>query len=171
MFNCSSGFLASFFLLSVSGGVIADMPTDPCVDDGYCWFMEFERPPLPAVGDPANAQYNGEAWAYEEDSGGASDDGLGEADNADYDDPHTPENESAENQGVNICNDGGDLARGVNGEPQNGGLEGDCIEVYIRWTYTYTAWEAEQVNDGKWVIVEVLRKGYKSAPAREICPC
>lgn len=76
-----------------------------------------------------------------------------------------------------IKNVGGRLV-GPNGTPQNGGVEGDCIEVYYRFRIVYPVRVCDRVTIGvgsNQVSSEecftILRSRYRKTPVRSVCPC
>lgn len=102
--------------------------TEICVQDGEEQGICFRRPRLRAEGIPSDAKWargGGDPTAKDDDV--VSDDDLGKA----------KSHVNGKYACVDIANDGGDLS-GPNGEPQTGFGEGDCLEVYMEWTYHYT---------------------------------
>jgi hypothetical protein len=76
---------------------------------------------------------------------------------------------------VDVMNDNGDL-KGPNGDTQNGGGEGSCIEVQICWYYW--TWDkrlsARFTSTGfeivcRWVLVR--KKACNGGGDVEVCPC
>ncbi len=102
--------------------------SDICVEAGDEQAICFRRPALRAEGIPSDARWargGGDPSAKDEDV--VSDDELGKASS------HV----NGKYACVDIANDDGDLS-GPNGESQTGVGEGECIEVYMEWTYFYT---------------------------------
>lgn len=148
----------------------------PCVPEGGSSEVEFERPELDEAGDPAGAEWTGEGGdpeAFDEDV--ASDDSMGDADSEDGGSTAT----------VTVENEEGDLS-GPNGEVVNGGLDGDCAEVYVEWTYRYPARVTtlfgtglnfdfgifgQLFNFSRAVTVTVWAEGTKRDGPKEVCPC
>lgn len=147
----------------------------PCVPAGGSTAPTFDRPPLGEPGDPVDAEWvdgdpsanddSGAPQAFEEDL--VSDDPMGAA---------VPSAGGAQ-ASVPVDNRGGDLS-GPNGTDQNGGGEGDCIEVYVEWTYRYpvtvtygrklSLWGADV---GETYTVVIWREGKKRSRVKEVCPC
>ena len=168
--NKRSFSISSLFLAVMTTAVSALALTEPCIEDGSCSSITFSRPPL-GVGDPADAKYDGTADAWEDDQGWG-DDFLG-AGTPSRDDPNTPQDETGESASVNICNSSGHLTvdtPGV-GEKLNGGLEGDCIEVYMRFKYTYTVTISRRLSPRRWESIQIIRQGYKKVGPTDLCPC
>lgn len=104
---------------------------EPCVLEGKTQGVTFPRPDLLAPGFPLNSNWvggTGEPCAYEDDSF-FGDDPVG---------PATPcWGFNVNCATVPITNDNGNLI-GPNGEVLNGGFgEGECIELYTCWTFTF----------------------------------
>ncbi len=148
----------------------------PCVPDGTTTTPQFGRPPLGGPGDPVGAEWvdrgtdpddnSGDPQAFEQD-GFSGDDSMGGA---------TPSADGGQ-AGVPVTNEGGDLS-GPNGEDQNGGAEGKCIEVYVEWTYRYPVEIRRSKSlslwgytDGEIEITIIWKEGKKRSKVKEICPC
>ena len=143
--------------------------TDPCLEDGATVGLEFERPDLGGAGDPTGADWTGggtgSPQGFEEDT--FFDDPMGDANAGDP--PSTAT--------LPVSNSGGDLS-GPNGVVQNGAGEGDCIEVYVQWSYRYPVQVSRTVTFG----LEILGLGFtatstvwkyavKMSETKEVCPC
>jgi hypothetical protein len=148
----------------------------PCVPDGKTTNPQFNRPPLGGPGDPVGAEWvdrgssesdnSGDPQAFESD-GLSGDDAMGDA---------APSADGGKAE-VPVTNDGGDLS-GPDGEDQNGGVEGKCIEVYVEWTYRYPVEIRRSKGVSLWgysysetVITIVWKEGKKRSKVKEICPC
>lgn len=97
-----------------------------CVPDGTTVPVDFPRPDLRQPGVPVDAEWapgGGAPQAYEKDRFTG-------------DDPMPSRPGDGDPCDVPVENDGGELKDG-NGKTMNGGTEGDCIEVYVEWTYYY----------------------------------
>ena len=143
--------------------------TEPCIPDGGILNIEFEAD-LSAPGIPPGAQIvPGSGEGMEADIG--ADDELGSA------------TEVVTGRGttfsVPITNHDGILS-GPNGVAQNGGSEGDCIEVYVTYQIRYIVEVCDEgpgPADGgepsgtgecweEWRVEEV-----EISPPKEVCPC
>jgi hypothetical protein len=78
---------------------------------------------------------------------------------------------------IPITNTGGTLS-GPNGEGQNGGTEGDCIEVYPKIPYWYQVTVTETwgysifgASVGSSETKLVWRLGWFTMPDSQVCPC
>ncbi len=101
------------------------------------------------------------------------------------DDPLGPGefNQSTNEASVTITNTDGKLS-GPNGVVQNGGLEGDCIEVYVRYQVRYkktktTSWGWSSAPDGVGIVFGVQETfeiwetswwTFRRTP-QVVCPC
>lgn len=138
-----------------------------CIPDGATEPVSFPRPELDQPGVPVDAEWapgGGDPKAYEKDRFSG-------------DDPMATAPGDGDPVDVPVENDGGKLKDGA-GKRMNGGTEGDCIEVYVEWTYYYP----EKVNRGGTVRIGgigwsksrcwyVWRKGTLRSKTREVCPC
>ena len=114
--------------LLVSAGSESAFAHD-CVEAGESGTLTFDRPGLIGGGIPSGAFWggpnkDGAPRAYEKDI--SNDDDLG---------PGTPVNGGFQATAT-FTNIGGSLV-GPNGVVQTGFWEGDCLEVYMTWTYVY----------------------------------
>ena len=164
--------LAAVFTLAMPS--LAD---DIVVPEGETVEITFTRPPLGQAGDPTSAKWvdggTGKPAAFDEDF--IDDDFVGWAKAGDP--PGTAT--------IEIENKGGNLT-GPNGRDVTGGLDGDCIELYVRWRYKYrklvtkhtgatTTVEAGGVGgsstEGTSETIEVWAFGYKESVVKVVCPC
>lgn len=166
--------VAPFFLAAALAA--PQQPTSvPCVPDGGRVSPDFSRPPLGQPGDPVGAE-----WLNSPGTGDASGDPQArESDPISGDDPMGPATPSAsgDQAAVPVDNHGGDLS-GPNGETQNGGTEGSCIEVYVEWTYRYPVTVHKSItasilgsSAGETEIVIVWKYGKKRSKVKGVCPC
>ena len=156
---------ASFFLSAAPAN-------SPCLPEGETRDVTFTTH-LTAPGTPADAEIipgSGEAWEHDN----WSDDPMGEP-------TEVPLPGGGMAFTVPVRNDGGNLS-GPNGVVQNGGLEGDCIEVLVRYTVRYsvkvcvtveTGVDAGGVNGSTtreecWTEIRVQENVFKE---RTVCPC
>jgi hypothetical protein len=149
--------------------------TAPCVPEGSRVTPDFDRPPLGQPGDPVGAE-----WVHSPGTAdGSGDPQMREKDSFSGDDPMGTANPSSDGSTASapIDNDDGDLS-GPNGEDQNGGSEGPCIEVYVEWTYRYPVTIHKSIGASIWgfssgeiEIVVVWKYAKKRAKVKEICPC
>ncbi len=122
---------------------------EDCVMEGFSEDVRFDRPEL-GFGYPTSAMWLDETgvptgWEYDPVS---SDDPLG---------PAVPGHGSLDGTAsIRITNDGGFLS-GPNGDVQNGlgSFEGDCIEVFACWSYSYEATRIDCISTGVQVQVKV----------------
>ncbi len=157
---------ASFFLSAAPAN-------SPCLPEGETRDVTFTTH-LNSAGTPADAEIilgSGEAW---EEDPFSPNDPLGELIEA-------PLPGGGMTFTVPVRNDGGNLS-GPNGVVQNGGVEGDCIEVFVRYTIRYsvkvcvtveTGVDAGGVN-GSTAREECwteIRRQTRSFKARTVCPC
>lgn len=157
-------------LLPLSLGVAGNSgDSAPCIPEGGKSAFEFERPELGQEFDPTGAEWingkTGDPKGKEEDV--LYDDELGAAT------PGEPPTKAT----LEIENKSGKLS-GPNGVVQNGGGEGDCIEVYLEWTYRYPATITRSASVklngfgvGSSVSVTVWMFATKKSKVMEICPC
>lgn len=139
----------------------------PCVPDGGSTTITLPRPSLPAdlPGAPSGNFWAGTSPGAEEHDDTSPNDAMGKA---------TPD-ATGNSASVDVTNTGGNL-KGPNGTVQNGGSEGDCIEVRICWSYwtwaqrpfirfTHTGFESG------WYWVRVKRQKCNPRRGVEVCPC
>lgn len=111
------------FSLAIVLLAAAPVSADECVSDGTHVTMTHDRPALPESSDPEQPK----SWTTEDvqmkEADPISDDPMGPAGKTDTTDPASS----------TVTNSGGDLF-GPRGGDQNGGTEGDCIEVMFCWT-------------------------------------
>lgn len=169
--------LAAAAVLAPLGFTLQDCATDPpCISSGTAATVTFTRPSLLTPGTPVGAIWSsgtGDPQAFDEDP--ALDDLMGDGI------PGSPPTTAS----VIISNFNGDLS-GPNGVTVNGGTDGDCIEVYMRWTYLYqetvthtTISEFEFKPGGmgsgsgtsQSTSVTYWRAGYKFSCKKDVCPC
>ena len=147
----------------------------PCVPEGGRANPNYDRPPLGQPGDPVGAE-----WVHSPGTADASGDPQArESDPVSGDDPMgaaIPATSGGQ-ASAPVDNHGGDLS-GPNGETQNGGSEGPCIEVYVEWTYRYPVTIHKSMTSSVWgfssgkIQISVIWKyGKKRAKIKEICPC
>ncbi|MEW6071077.1 MAG: hypothetical protein AB1726_00600 [Planctomycetota bacterium] len=121
-------------VLAVLIGVPAVLAEDPpCIPEGESTELTYDRPDLKDSGMPASAEWTGKDGSGQpeaRDKDYLNDDSMGAA---------TP-SADGEQASVTLRNSGGEIY-GPNGEDVTAGLEGDCVEVYVRWTYWYRYWE------------------------------
>lgn len=140
----------------------------PCVPCGGSSPVTLPRPSLPSA--PSGAP-GSSSWSTDDPPRAE------EHDDITPNDPMGPATEDAStNTGsVEVTNDHGDL-KGPNGNDQNGGGEGECIEVAICWFYwtwtlvtdyvpTETGWETHTY----WQ--HVRKKVCNGGNDVEVCPC
>lgn len=123
-----------------------------CVAAGGSTTVTGTRPKDPPAGTGNQSQWDKNPPHAEEHDSTSSNDDMGEA----TENPSNPQEASAQ-----VSNTGGNLS-GPNGKTQNGGAEGDCIEVIITWKW-YLWWG--DIENGWWEQYEW------SSPATEVCPC
>ncbi len=139
----------------------------PCVPDGGSGTVTLPRPRLPSAppNAPGGSSWSSDAPAAEEHDDASPNDPMGDA---------TPSSDG-NSASVPVTNTGGNL-QGPNGVTQNGGAEGDCIEVAICWKYwTWTRHVMFQSTDTGFEIqyywlyeeLEVCNGGNDV----EVCPC
>jgi hypothetical protein len=149
----------------------------PCVPNPGDLSVDFPKPLLQQVGVPVDAVFP-EVPPADPSYGpqGSEDDPL-------FDDAMgaaTP-TEDGQSATLTISNVGGHLF-GPNGEIQNGGLEGSCIEVEVCWPYLYpvTVTTGVKVNLGDALIgggtrvnvqIVVWELGQICSGTMEVCPC
>jgi hypothetical protein len=161
--------LLAFLTLPLALAADSEGNSPPCVPAGSSAELEFERPPLGQDGDPKDAEWTNEGTGNpqgkEEDT--FRDDKMGSATAGDPPDKAT----------LAVENKAGKLS-GPNGEVQNGAGEGDCIEVYVEWTYRYPATltrsssvTVDGVGSGVSIAVVVWKFGKKKSEPKELCPC
>lgn len=138
-----------------------------CVPDGQTTPVSFPRPELDQPGVPVDAQ-----WAP---GGGAP--SAWEKDSFTPDDPMPTAPGTGDPAEVPVGNAGGKLKDG-NGKTQNGGTEGDCIEVYVEWTYLYPVkvnrGGAIRIGGATWSknrCLQVWESGKLRSKVRQVCPC
>lgn len=167
------------YLLSAAFAALQQPPADPsaapCVPEGGRASPNYDRPPLGQPGDPVGAE-----WVNSPGTGDASGDPqVRERDPVSDNDPMGPATPSADggSAAAPIDNHGGALS-GPNGETQNGGTEGPCIEVYVEWTYRYPVAIHKSIGASLWGltgnethVVVVWKYAKKRAKLQEICPC
>lgn len=155
--------------LPLTAAIAENTNTDPCIEDGATVGLEFERPELGGPGEPAGAEW----------TNGGTGNPQGAEDDAIFDDPMGPAEsaDSGETAILPVSNSGGDLS-GPNGVVQNGAGEGDCIEVYVSWTYRYPVQVSRTVTFGLELFgvsftgtSEVWRYAVKTSKKQEVCPC
>lgn len=166
-------FLAS--LLASPAAAQQQPTTAPCVPEGGRVSPGFDRPPLGQPGDPVGAE-----WVHSPGTAdGSGDPQLREKDSFSGDDPMGAATPSSDGSAASapVDNHDGDLS-GPNGEDQNGGSEGPCIEVYVEWTYRYPVTIHKSITSSLWglssgetEIVVVWKYAKKRAKVKEICPC
>jgi hypothetical protein len=144
---------------------------EPCIPANSKVNVQFDRPSLGQSGDPVTATWTGDngsgsPFAYEKDIIDP-DDFMGWA----------KPGSVAHTATVEIENKSGVLS-GPNGKQQNGGVEGDCIEVYCGWSYRYQATVQKCVQVAPQGIggsqceeVTVWRIGFKFSQTKTVCPC
>lgn len=147
----------------------------PCIPEGGSAAPEYRRPPLGQPGDPVGAE-----WLNSPGTGdGSGNPQIREQDPISGNDPMGPATPATggDTATAPIDNSGGDLS-GPNGEQQNGGSEGPCIEVYVEWTYRYPVTLHKAVGASLWglsqgetEIIVVWKYGKKRSKVKEICPC
>lgn len=119
---CSLVLSATLLATPIPDGSSAD-----CLPDGdsttLCFPADWDGPTAPAH----YSFVDGSATAHESDASGSQDMGAGSHDGGDPGEIC-----------VKVTNNGGDLA-GPNGVTQNGGDEGDCIEVFVKFKLRYKA--------------------------------
>ncbi|MDA1258994.1 MAG: hypothetical protein O3A20_00065 [Planctomycetota bacterium] len=138
-----------------------------CVPDGASVPVSFPRPDLQQPGVPTDAKWapgDGNPQGYEKDRF-TGDDPM----------PTTPG--SGDPAEVPVENEGGKLKDG-NGKTQNGGTEGDCIEVYVEWTYYYSVkWNqggTVSIGGATWSKNScwyVWKAGKIRSAVKQVCPC
>lgn len=138
-----------------------------CVPDGATVPVDFPRPDLRQPGVPTDAQ-----WAP-----GGGDPKAYEKDRVTSDDPMPTEPGSSDPCRVPVENEGGKLKDG-SGKTQNGGTEGECIEVYVEWTYYYSVkWRqggAIALGGASWSKGQcwyVWKAGKLRSSVKQVCPC
>ncbi|HIG10280.1 MAG: hypothetical protein ABGY71_03920 [bacterium] len=149
-----------------------------CISEGTTSDYEFDRPALGQAGDPVSAEWacgTGEPTIWESDPI-SGDDPMG---NATAGNPPTTAAPPIENKGGNLS--------GPNGDTQNnGGFEGDCIEVYLVFTYRYQVTRTVSHTTGTTVepggvgghdstthsrTTTYWVNGTKRSNTKEACPC
>lgn len=145
--------------VSIAGAAVLG---EPCIPDGDTQDVDFttNEDVVPGSGE-----------GMESDLG--SDDALGSA----------TETSSGGNTtfSVPITNNGGTLS-GPNGVPQNGGTEGDCIEVYVKFKIRYkvkvcngtpvtTGGDGPGDSSAEDCWEEWREKEAEFSEPKEICPC
>lgn len=138
-----------------------------CVPDGQTEPVDFPRPDLDQPGVPVNAQWapgGGAPQAYEKDR-------------ITGDDPMPSSPGSGDPVDVPVGNAGGKL-KDANGKTMNGGTEGECIEVYVEWTYYYPVMVTTGgiLHLGSGSLSEshswyVWKKGTLRSKVKQVCPC
>ncbi len=145
------------FLLVPSGAVLAD---PPCVPEGGEVAVDFSNPDV----GPDDTIDSAEGMEHDV----CFDDKMGDAQVG-----------TGSGTTLMVGNKGGSLS-GPNGQSQNGGAEGDCIEVYVVWTvrrtiehtYTYAKFKLPFVQGAtetvKWhtYVYYEIRSG-----VQDVCPC
>ncbi len=160
--------LAAFLLTaSIAGAAVL---TEPCIPDGDTHDITFKTDLTEPGTPPGSEVIPGSGQGMESDVPG-SDDPLGPAgDNS---------TGGSTTFTLPITNVGGVLS-GPNGTPQNGGTEGDCIEVYVKYKIRYKVkvcdGDPTQVDSGEssgsgecWY--EWREEEREFSPPKEVCPC
>lgn len=149
--------LVGSFLLMPSGVVLAD---PPCVPEGGEVAVDFSNPDV----GPDDTIDSAEGMEHDV----CFDDEMGDAQVG-----------TGSGTTLMVGNKGGSLS-GPNGQSQNGGAEGDCIEVYVVWkitrvithTVTYAHFEFMGVHGATttitWRTYEVY---YIRSGIQDVCPC
>ena len=173
--------LVSLTALTALGGA-----QEPCVLEGKTQSVSFPRPDLSTPGYPLGAEWLGQtgmpnAW---EDDYFSGDEDLG---------PATPCSGFNINCAtVAITNHNGDLI-GPNGKVLNGFGEGECIELYTCWTFTfpvkvtrcYSVGFQFKVTPGESIPIapsggvgkeecvqfDILALGTTCSSLKDLCPC
>jgi hypothetical protein len=152
----------------------------PCAELGVESDYKFQRPSIPSSGMDTTAQWDNPGTPTKEEGVPA----VFEHDSLSPNDAMgTPEaTASPDEVNVKIKNEGGKLS-GPNGDIVNGGLEGSCIEVQVRWTYWYQKTVTVSSTSGiDWIIhltttvsetrnIWVSEDIYAPVPPVVICPC
>lgn len=148
--------LAALFLTaSIASAAVL---TEPCVPDGDTNNVELEAD-LTDPGTPPGAEViPGSGQGMESDP--LSDDPLGAATET--------TSGSSTTFDVPITNTGGVLS-GPNGVPQNGGAEGDCIEVFVKYKIRYKVKVCGPEGGACWDEWREAERTIK--PPKEVCPC
>lgn len=138
-----------------------------CVPDGTTVPVDYPRPDLRQPGVPLNAEWapgGGNPQAYERDRYSG-------------DDPMPTRPGDGDPCEVPVENDGGKLKDG-DGKTQNGGLEGECIEVYVEWTYYYPvkhnlggSLRIGSMSGYKNRCWYVWKQGKIRSLVKQVCPC
>jgi hypothetical protein len=157
--------LAAFLLTASIAGAAA--LTEPCIPDGATHDIKFKANVTDPGFPPGSEVVPGSGSGVESDPVGG-DDPLGGASETTSGD--------CTSFTVPITNDGGVLS-GPNGTAQNGGAEGDCIEVYVKYKIRYKVKVCEDEPTGVdnsqpvdcWY--EWRTEEREISPPKEICPC
>jgi hypothetical protein len=138
-----------------------------CVPDGRTEPQSFPRPELDQPGVPVNARWapgGGAPQAYEQDR-------------ITGDDPMPSSPGNGDPVDVPVENAGGWLKDG-SGKTLNGGSEGDCIELYVEWSYYYPVKVQRggvlKIGGGsvsKTHCWYVWKKGSIRSQVKQVCPC
>lgn len=150
---------------TTAGGTQSDVC---CVEPGDCIRLDFIRPALDQPGDPVGASWqngNGIPQLYDHDYR--------------YDDLMGPGHANADGSQASgqVYSNTLDMLYGENGEVQNHGFEGRCIEVYMCWTYRYpvTIFHANHSYAGKpasgGTLETIWRTCRKYSSRKKVCPC
>lgn len=146
--------------------------TVPCVPKGGSKDVGPFTPDIGHDGEATSLQPDGDGSpkAYEDDW--LKDDKLGDA---------TPGPGKTATVKIS-CSSSGQLS-GPKGKVENGGSEGDCIEVYVEWTYKYKeivtvggtiAFWPEGIGGSGTTTIAVERWHYLTVQSKEtieVCPC
>ncbi|MFN0204918.1 MAG: hypothetical protein ACKVS6_01230 [Planctomycetota bacterium] len=167
MISLLRGVTAAFLLFP-----LAAVPAPPCVPKGGSVDVGPFTPNDDYDGAPTSLQPVGNATpqAFEDDH--LRDDEMGAA---------TPQAGGGTTVQVSCSADG--KLSGPNGEVQNGGAEGDCIEVIVKWKYKYKIVDITAVQGS--ALLEILGLSFTSSihvekwrkitisskEKIEVCPC
>ncbi|MBM3978233.1 MAG: hypothetical protein FJ299_14760 [Planctomycetes bacterium] len=148
--------------------------SEPCIPLGGTSDVEFDRPDIDADNMPADAEWkdgDGNPQAFDADTW-SPDDPMGKGMSSD----------GGETVEVPVTNNGGHLFGPANHSPIEGGLEGDCIEVYVRWSFRFKVqvsvttgvkYEVDGVGGSGSVTqtVTIWQTGHVYDGPKEVCPC
>jgi hypothetical protein len=163
--------------------------TAGCLSNGNSATVNCARPDIQAGGHGGNCEWAGDsADGDDNNNNGSGNPRLMEDDTTSPDDPmgHASTTDNGQHASGTVTNSGGSLS-GSSGGVQNGGWEGDCIEVKVCWYYWYEVQISQTSTHGGSVAVKPgisvggehsttttvtkWRLGEVCSSTTEICPC
>jgi len=116
--------LAGAFALSLAATGLANRSA--CIPEGGCETFSIDLPDLNSPGFPTSAEWSGDRAEVLDADGFSGDDAMGYA-------------EIINGMAVGeLCNEDGNIV-GSNGNVVEGGLKGDCVEIYVQVPFDYTS--------------------------------